>query len=332
MDMDRLYKLTKAKTSRLKKFLMPLFLVLMIFTIVSNTCEKEDPYTYNPNLRLLSGDTLRWSDHSTCPVVSPNGEKVYFLSLPWDEWHGNYYYTGLEVGRLYEIRSDGTGKRKLIDDIFSALAISPDGKKLAADLLSACTTYINPKYDTNAIVLIDIKTLLIDTLWVSHPNIAHIEFGKESENILYFSSFDPHNPEKYKIVKLNLSDTTEQVVGQGLGFDVFKDGRLYIDSKLYYLQIHPDSEDLAISIDDAHAHPPICEGGDIFWLLHINSRKIDTLPESFVPYFGAIVCSPYWFPCGDKIVFSASEAWGGLSDGDPYELWILENFFEQLEE
>jgi len=289
-------------------------IVLAVLTIatVMLSCPR-DPYTYNTNLKLLVGDTIDYQDHSTCPVVSPDGEKVYFLSLPWDEWDEEYNYQD-GVGRLYEVKSDGTGKRKLLDNIFEAITISPDGKKLAAVLWPDSGL---DRDATNYIVLIDVNTLSMDTFVVSHGGINQIEFGKISENALYFSSGD-------KIVRLDLSDTTEQIVGYGLGFDISPDGKLYIDSKLHYVEINPDSNDLAISVDTGSFG-----GGKRFLLRHITTQEIDTLPASLIPYSGGRVNFPYWFPSGDKIVFSsASPSW---EFPHPAQIWILENFFEQIE-
>jgi len=57
--------------------------------------------------------------------------------------------------------------------------------------------------------------------------------------------------------------------------------------------------------------------------------------ESFNPYyrkllFGGIwVGFPYWFPDGNTIVFSVSRS--ADSGGNPAEIWILKNVFEQIE-
>lgn len=271
----------------------------------------RNPYTTNPNLRLLVGDTTSKDDSFHCfnPVVSSNGERVYYLSVPDDSLH-------FEVGSIYSISINGLDNKEVLRGYFNALAISPGGQKLAAHLYTG--------YDgepESLIVVIDLNNFQSDSFSTLAANILDIEFSNDGQKIYY--SVDKN---KTLIYRLNLPDSTNEFIldiEQLVGFDLLKSDSIYLDYVMMHPQINPVDEVFAIG---THGY----EHWE-FLLCNTTTHELDTLPDSLMPYSGGTVGYLYWLPNGQDIVFMA-KPYSDPAGTCTGEIWILENLFEQIEE
>ena len=103
-----------------------LLVFLLALLYIGGFC--ESPYTTNQNLKFIAGDTAQSTTHNFNPVVSPTGDRIYFLSVPRDEWSGGYEN---QAGSIYSVGIDGSDATEILGGAFDNLAVSPDGNRLA---------------------------------------------------------------------------------------------------------------------------------------------------------------------------------------------------------
>lgn len=266
----------------------------------------------NPDLIFLAGDTLSSSIYCVEPVVSPDGKTIYYIK-GGGPYGGKWENSDLtyEPASIYAIDSDGKNERLILEGKYYSLAISFDGKKLGFAT------------QESLILILNLNTSKIDTFKIpAHGIIYNIKFSPDT-NLLYFSILQ-------KIFKLNISDSSieELPITNIKGFDIFKNGEIYIDSSLYCPEINPANERYVISPSGG------CFNSCAIMRDLLNKKLIYFEEDAFEPHctplFGCCdwVGGIYWFPDGNSVVFSASHC----SDpgGDAPQLWILKNVFKHI--
>ncbi len=274
----------------------------------------EHPYHTNPNLRLLVGDTIYWSTHNFNPVVSIDGNSVYYLSMSIDNWSGFYEE---QVGSIYSVNIDGGNVNHILPGMFNCLAISADGRKLAVQSYKKGEYFLEPE---SLIVIVHLDFSTVDSLWISTKAKIMKMAWSSNDDYLYFLL-------PTEIRRLSLSDSLEEtvmLVSDVVGFDLFKNDSIHIDSNIYYSEIDPLHQKYILGTADIFANKLLMRS--------IQKDTILTLPDSLLPFLSSWVGQPYWVPNSQTIVFSAAEQGGGAPGGDPAQIWILENIFEQIEE
>ena len=311
---------------RLKKILNEWFTkaILICFLVlvgIGGMC--ENPYQTNPNLKLLVGDTTTDYDsiHCSNPVVSPDGNIIYYLRVSADSVDYGY---GWGIGAIYSITAKGKDNRLLLNGKFTRLSISHNGKMLAVHSNRGAFDYPEPESLILVLHLDSVAISNIDSFWITAKRIEKIEWAS-GDNDLYFSTVDYYNF-KTTIYRLNLTDSTEEevkIISGVIGFDLLQYDSVYVDDSIKpQPQIEPVSEKYLIGTYGFM--------GKDFLMRNLSNGILFTLPDSCEPYGIGDVGSPYWFPDGNTIVFAASPYIEG--SGAPAEIWILENVFEQIEE
>ncbi len=303
---------------RLKKILNKWFtraILICFFVLVGIGGMCENPYQTNPNLKLLVGDTTTDYDsiHCSNPVVSPDGNIIYYLRVSADSVNSE-----CGIGSIFSITAEGKDNRQLLNGKFTRLSISHNGKMLA--VCSNRGSFNNPEPESLILVvhLDNVAMSSIDSFWITPKWVSKIEWAYGDGDLYYM--------EYSKVYRLNLLTGNEEIfTTPGIaGFDLYGDNSIYLDSIMEYLQINPAQETYAIGIR-------YYDEGSEFLLRNIVANKIDTLPYSLIPYCWGQVGYPYWFPGGGDIVFMAKPYTEPAGRGSG-EVWILENVFEQIEE
>lgn len=307
------------KVKKSNKWLTRVLVIVFLALVgIGGLC--RNPYTSNPNLKLLVGDTTTKYDsiHCSNPVVSMD-EVVYYLGMDRDSV-GDYDFA---IGAVYSINSDGSNNQKILNGNFNALAISKNAQKLAVHPYSG--SY--PNYAPDSLILIlRIFDSEIDSYPISKKEVRDIEFAENGQWVYYSVDASTASFNRTEFFRLHLSDSSNellQTVDWYLGFDLFKDNSLYFDSIMARPQINPIQEEYVIGTYGYERYE--------FLLRNTVMHELDTLPDSLMPYYDGCVGYSYWFPNGKDIGFMAkpySEP-AGVSSG---EIWILENVFEQIEE
>lgn len=303
-----------------------IFLLVLVALSSCYKCNLFEPKPRNPNLQFLVGDTLgdTLSDpiHCTNPVVSPDGETVYFLQANGRGPGGNMTYV---FGSVYTIDVDGSNYNLILDGVYNSLAISHDGEKLAVQPnIDRGVEHPEPE---SLILILDLNTSKIDSYPTVSKYMGDIEFPKDT-GWIYYSSWP-------KLYKLNLSDSISEEIptsDEVYEFDLFNNDSFYIDPDIVLPQINPLKEEYVIGN----------KGEGEFFGLDLVMRNIPQSSliyfpeESFNPYYGKSlglvrvwVGFPYWFPDGNTIVFSVSRS--ADPGGNRAEIWILKNVFKQIE-
>ena len=198
----------------------------------------REPYTTNPNFRFLVGDTLNNSFHCTHPVVSPEGNVIYYLGVDSD----SACFGELTFGSIYSINVDGTENKELLHGRYNALAISPDGKRLAVHPLTVSDSYphLHPE---SLIIIFHLSDAKCDTYPSVRPMIWDIEFAADTQWTYYSVDAGTPHYNRTEFYRLNLSDSTNELVksidwGIG-GFDLTKNDSIYFDLQIALPQINP---------------------------------------------------------------------------------------------
>jgi hypothetical protein len=199
---------------------------------------------------------------------------------------------------------------------FDNLSISPDGNRLAVQCFHTLNNYADPE---SLIIVVDIATSSIDSLWISLKEQLKKIVWNNTADFLYFLTDDD-------IRRINVNNSIEEIVstvGWVWGFDLFNNDSIYIDDALWKPEIEPNGQQYVLGSTD-------------FFSLDLLIRDLqnDTmfaLPESLTPYTDNWVGQPYWFPDGHTIVFAAAPVGGGAPGNDAAEIWMLEHLFEQIE-
>ncbi len=308
-------------TMKLKKLNRWFTRVLLIglMALVGGGVLCRDPYTTNPNLRLLVGDTTTKYDaiHCSNPVVSPNGNTIYYLCAPSDSL-SSY---NISIGAIYAVDISRSNNEKILDGKFNALAISSDGNKLAIHPYKSYY-YLEPD---SFILIFDLPTSKIDSYPILNKRIIDIEFTRDNQLVYYSVVIYTATLPKIEFYRLHLSDSTNELCGtiEGLGgFDLFADDSIYIDSSMQFPQINP--------VQEAYAIGSVSQFDLKLSMRDITKDTLLGLPDSLKPYDSGLVGQPYWFPDGNTIVFATSPYSEPLGK-TPAEIWMLTNFFEQVD-
>jgi hypothetical protein len=227
----------------------------------------------------------------------------------------------LTFGSIYSINVDGTNNKEVLHGMYNALAISPDGKRLAVHLLTG--NYYDPQPES-LIIIYHLSDAKCDTYSTVKRWIWDIEFASDTQWLYYSVDAGTSGYNRTEFYRLNLSNSANELlktIDEGIGgFDLTSDDSIYFDLEIALPQINPTNEKYAIGTPGFE--------GLVFTLRNIETHKLDSLAHSLIPYRGS-VGYPYWFPNGKDIVFMAkpySEPLGEIAG----EIWILENFFEQI--
>ncbi|MCX7996020.1 MAG: hypothetical protein N3A65_09695 [candidate division WOR-3 bacterium] len=306
----------KGGAMQLKKinnwFTRVLLICFLALVYIGGWC--QNPHQTNPNLKLLVGDTIYHSTHNFNPVVSTDGEKVFYLTVSVANWSGFYEQ---QIGSIYCVNIDGSNSHEILAGKYNNLAISPDGKKLACQSYKG--EYDEPRAES-LIVIVDLTQGNVESLWISSKEpIKKLVWSNDGDHLYYLTS--------NAITRLYLPDSTEEVVlsvNGIVGFDLFSNDSIYLDSTIWYPEIESVNQHYVIGTSDIFSQK--------FIMREIQKDTLFTLPDSLAPYSFSWVGQPYWLPDGNKIIFSAAEIGGGSPGLDPAEIWILENIFEQIEE
>jgi|GEM_PF-1450362 len=273
------------------------------------------------------------------PIVSPDGQSVYYLAYPMDsrDYNGEGYYLWLKmVGELWKIEIESRKNRKLTESYFAGMAISPDGTKLALITSTPVedeedTLYYSSGYPWGRIVISDTAGIIIDTLPTSSFTIYDVEFSKDGE-YLYFVTKGPlyGDTVPHGFYRIRTDGSGEELIKElgiweGENFFTLDDkDSIYEAHKVWSPQFHPEKKELVI--DDC-----VINNYSFGFVIRNISTK-----ESYIlwadPYVGASIAYPYWFPNGDDIIYTEACSGGGeFSDGwYDGELWIYRNVFEHL--
>ena len=141
----------------------------------------RQPYTRNPNLKFLVGDTIYSSLDCFYPLVSVNGQKIYYLAAPTDSFS--------ETGSLYSINIDGTNNEELLYGYFDLAAIS------STDFIALhpCedNSGLNPE---SLILLLELSSMRVDTLPIITAKVSNVEFSSDGSQIYYCLLYTSPSP------------------------------------------------------------------------------------------------------------------------------------------
>ena len=275
----------------------------------------REPYTTNYNLRLVVGDTIYHSTHNFQPVVGPDGENLYYLSIPRDTWSRFY---DEQAGSIYAVKVDGGNVKEILHGLYNDLAISPDGEKLACRSYKKSGAVGAGIIPESLILIVHLNIGKVESLWISSGEEIRKLGWNSNGNYLYYLT-------KNAINRLYLPDSPEEIVmsiSGIIGFDLFKSDSIYLDSTIWYPEIE--------SVNQRHIIGTSGPSAFELMLRDLQEDTLFTLPDSITPHSINWVGQPYWFSAGNKIVFASAE-YGGLGC-TPAKIWILENVFEQIEE
>lgn len=292
--------------------------LMALVSIGSLSCIGPHPYETNPNLKLLVGDTTTAYDavHCSNPVISQDGNVIYYLCVDADSLGGVFY--DFAIGAVYTLNVDGNNNREIIEGKFNALSISYDGGKLGIHPYGGSYSELAPE---SLILIYDLNDSKIDSYPVIKKEIKDIEFAEDGQWVYYSVDASTASFNRTEFFRLHLSDSSNellQTVDWYLGFDLFKDNSLYFDSIMVYPQINLLQENYAIGNSGYF--------GNQFLMRDTETDSLLNLPDSLIPYVDGSIGFPYWFSDGNTIVFSAQPYEAGSSA--PAEIWILENVFE----
>ncbi|UCG29909.1 MAG: PD40 domain-containing protein [candidate division WOR-3 bacterium] len=294
-----------------KHILRVLFGCLLALLYIGGFC--ESPYTTNANLKFIAGDTLQESTHNFNPVVSPDGDRIYYLSVPKDEWSGGYEN---QAGSIYSVNIDGSDATQILNGKFDNLAISPDGDRLAVQCFTPLDHYADPE---SLIIVVEISNSSTESLWISLKEQLKKIVWSNSGDYLYFLTDND-------IRRINVDNSIEEIVntvGWIWGFDLFNNDSIHVNTALWKPEIEPNDQRYVLGSTDYFSRDLLIED--------FEGDTMFALPESLTPYIYNWVAHPYWFPDGRAIVFAAAPIGGGAPGNDAAEIWLLENLFEQIE-
>lgn len=310
-------------------------LTLTLFSVCG--CTTEPKFERNPNLYLL----VPVEGGMTCfnPVVSADGNTVYYL-------RGKMKTGSMEEeepASLWAVDVDGGNNRLVKDGRFGALAISPDGQRLAV-------TKDASFFEGGLLALMDTSGGNEAVIQTSSQNVLDVEFSSNGSTLFYFADT--------AFYCIGIDGENEQFLFRGsklYGFDIspgdsiifyygrvsstemggaahfLKDG----SEKLYghngfNPQFHPTDSRYLVFPPGWHS------AGFYLKVLDLVDGSRTSLNAQTYPYnntFGF----PCWSPDGSYIVFSSSgtnsiyQLGRGIGATPPvpipfpFELWVLGN-------
>ena len=250
------------------------------------------PFERNPKLRLLRserGGEKVASSSLFHPVVSPDGEHVYYLS--WGDSSG-VWRTGF---------SD-TSAVNVLPGFFLSMAMSPDGQLMV--LVPESHVIIGP------LVTFDLGTAVAETI-PYQIDAYDLEFSRTVARRFYYSSRETG------LHWWDIDSSKDVLVDSTIRghFDLTPSDSVV--QGLYKPRVHPGGRYVACVVSSR-------DGGIALFDLATK----DTVPLNAQPYKMGGVGSPYWTPDGKALVFSAAESYLGDPGGTlPAELWVLDSVF-----
>jgi hypothetical protein len=237
------------------------------------------------------------------PVVAPDGRTVYFLRDDRGLVQRGYEY--VEPGAIWRIRIGEEVAAEVNPGPFSAIAMAPDGARLAAIRRDTLLLLDTTGAEVGVIATPD------SLVW----SIVDVEFSRDGSWVYWLG----RECGSYGQVWRGRPDGTErELVRDYIGsaetrvrnFDLDARDSVYLD-RMSGVNRYPQ-----FNLASAE-HEAVDVGG--FFTLDLcvgppggNRSEQDALPER-----SSHVRDPYWFPSGDTIVYSAN------SFDTPYGLWLL---------
>jgi Tol biopolymer transport system component len=294
---------------------MKRYIYILTIAIFLNSCNSPEEFERNPNLIFLAG-----SLHSyIMPVWSPDGQTIYYLlSNPCPKIG--------DCGYLKAINVDGSNDRFIVEGPFGALAISPDGNRLAL-------TRDATNEEGGMLVLMDTNGSNEETLTTSLPYVLDVKFFSDGMSLIY-NGYGANDPDSNGFYTIDVDGLNESFIlkADSFLFDLAPNDSLiyfgnytytFSDSTLKSYQI--DGEWTRFSPND----PNLVILSDIsvraindLYLLELISEKRTLLEARTYEKSSNLFAT--WSPDGSMIVFSSAE-W---IEGDPsfyrdHELWIF---------
>jgi Tol biopolymer transport system component len=281
-------------------------------------CSPDD-FERNPNLIFLAGDLNNPASSYMNPVWSPDGQVIYFL-------HATGPRDIVDGGHLRAVNVNGSNNRLIETGPFGALAISPDGNRLA---LTRDATF----EEGGILVLMDTSGVNEETLATSLPYVLDVKFFSDGDRLI-FNAYGANDPDSNGFYSIDNDGLNESFIlkADSFLFDLApNDSLIYFGNYTYtfsdstlrsfqiggdWMRFNPmDTDQLVISFFVAW---------DDFYLLILSTQErialdVRTYEESFNIF-------PSWSPDGSMIVFSSAERVGSdPSHFREFELWILTN-------
>lgn len=283
------------------------FLVMVIVLFAACPSFKR-----NPNLRLL----LKEEGYS---LLNPRWTKsgwVYYIRCYYEEF-GNY-----GPGEVWRIKDNGQNNEIVLHDRFEIMDISSSETLLVAFRLAHYETYSSP------LIMHNIKTGETETLINAYyPSYCGLEFGF-SDTFVYYA--DNHGLHRINIY--TKSDTV--IVPSGVGyFDTYHDSLLYYNQRIVDVftgAVVYESSNLTKgfftqSKDSLLLVRERKPGLQLYDIVRGTSDTLDAAPYEMPIWAEIGNCVDFDFS-GQKIVFCATCQFLESGEGDPFELWILEEF------
>jgi len=220
-------------------------------------------------------------------------------------------------GTLWKMKTDGTEATEVLSDTFCALAISANGQKLA---LATKTEETGGK-----LVIFDLVGLTLDTILTSHSDIFDVVFSKTDPQKIYYCS------KNYGVYRINIDGSGEELINPSIRnyFDLTSSDSIITRMPYYHPKprVHPSLPYIAY-IKPKPVAGAYAKTDDI---ILVNMETMDTTYLNANPYKYSWIFFPYWFPDGNKLIFTAYEFVGGdplrLRPGG--EIWLLEKVFNK---
>jgi len=310
-------------------------LLFLLLLLPNCGCNIGPEFERNPNLFLLV--PVEESMSSFNPVVSADGNMVYYLR---GEMEAGSMVEGTPAS-LWVVGLDGEDNRMVKGGRFGALAISPDGQRLAVTKDASI-------FEGGLLVLMDTSGANEEVVPTSSQRVLDVEFSSDGSGLFYYADSAFHF--------IGIDGQNEKLLFRETwirGFDICPG-----DSILFYFgRVSPDefggvAHFLRDSSETFHGYkcinpqfhptnshylvfsPNWSSTGLDLEVLDLSDGSTTDLNAQTYPCCNAFGF-PCWSPDGSCMVFSSSGDFGtphGTPPGTPptpvpwpFELWVLRN-------
>ena len=259
-------------------------------------------FSRNPKLRLLRSE--RMSGLSLIrPVVSPDGAQVYYLGVR-DPDNIMFPY-----GTLWRMGFNDTSATQVLPDIFSSLAISPDGRLMVLG-----------GGPSQRLVTIDLATWAVETIPSAQDIDAwDVEFSRTVAGRVYYSEG------RTGLHRVDIDGSNEVMVDSTVRhyFDLTPSDSV-VQTRFSKPKVDPSGRYVACALS------PDTINFTNYDVAVVDLTTRDTTLLKANPYKPAVIGFPYWTPDGQALVFAAAEWQGWDVPGTcPAELWVIDDVSEK---